>query len=83
MKNDRIIALVAGPLIAIGPLARAQQAERVKALVAAMPPQLRDTVLAQIRAGHTIEAARTYARASGEDLTTATEVVDLLAERAR
>ena len=63
--------------------ARAQQAERVKALVAAMPPQLRDTVLAQIRAGHTIEAARTYARASGEDLTTATEVVDLLAERAR
>src|SRR5207244_11245689 len=63
--------------------ARAQQAERVKALVAAMPPELRDTVLAQIKAGHTVEAARTYARTSGEDLTTATDVVDLLAERMR
>jgi len=63
--------------------AKAKRAQRVEALVAAMPPALRDTVLAQIKAGRQVEAAQSYARASGEDLTTATEVVDRLAEGAR
>jgi hypothetical protein len=63
--------------------AKARQAERVKALVASMPPVLRETVLAEIRAGRPVTAAQTYSRASGEDLTTATDVVELLTETAR
>ena len=63
--------------------AKAKQAERVKGLVATMPAPLRAKVLAEIRDGHTVSAAKTYAQESGEDLTTATEVVDLLEETAR
>jgi len=63
--------------------ARAKQAERVKGLVASMPAPLRAKVLAEIKDGHTVSAAKTYAQESGEDLTTATEVVELLEETAR
>ena len=63
--------------------AKAKQAERVKGLVANMPPPLRAKVLAEIRDGRSVSAAKTYAQESGEDLTTATEVVDLLEETAR
>jgi hypothetical protein len=63
--------------------AQARQAERVKALVAAMPAPLRDKVLAEIKAGRSVTAAQTYARESGENLTTATEVVEQLEEGAR
>jgi len=63
--------------------AKAKQAERVKGLVAGMPPPLREKVLAQIREGRSVSAAKTYAQGSGEDLTTATEVVELLEETAR
>jgi hypothetical protein len=63
--------------------AKAMQAERVKALVAAMPAPLREKVLAEIRDGRSVTAAKTYAQESGEDLTTATEVVELLEETAR
>lgn len=63
--------------------AKAKQAERVKGLVAAMPAPLREKVLAEIRDGRSVSAAKTYAQESGEDLTTATEVVDLLEETAR
>jgi hypothetical protein len=63
--------------------AKARQAERVKGLIAAMPAPLREKVLAEIREGHSVSAAKTYADESGEDLTTATEVVELLEETAR
>ena len=63
--------------------AKARQAERVKGLVAAMPAPLREKVLAEIRDGRSVSAAKTYAQESGEDLTTATEVVELLEETAR
>jgi len=63
--------------------AKARQAERVKGLVAAMPAPLREKVLGEIRAGHTVSAAKIYADESGENLTTATEVVELLGETAR
>jgi hypothetical protein len=48
-----------------------------------MPAPLREKVLAEIRDGRSVSAAKTYAQESGEDLTTATEVVDLLEETAR
>ena len=49
-----------------------------------MPAPLREKVLAEIReGGHSVSAAKTYANESGEDLTTATEVVELLEETAR
>ena len=63
--------------------AKARQAERVKGLVAAMPAPLREKVLAEIRDGRRVSAAKTYAQESGEDLTTATELVELLEETAR
>jgi hypothetical protein len=63
--------------------AEAKQAERVKGLVAAMPAPLREKVLAEIRDGRTVSAAKTYAQESGEDLTTATEVVELPEETVR
>jgi hypothetical protein len=59
--------------------AQARQAERVRVLVAAMPAPLRDKVLAEIKAGREVSAAKLYAAESGESLTTASEVVDLLA----
>jgi hypothetical protein len=63
--------------------AKAKQSERVKGLVATMPASLREKMLADIRGGRSVSAAKTYARESGEDLTTATEVVELLEEAAR
>ena len=61
--------------------AEAARGERVKTLVAAMPAALRTQVLDLVKAGRRIDAARHYQAASGEDLTTAVEVVDLLAPR--
>jgi hypothetical protein len=63
--------------------ATAKQTERVKGLVATMPAALRAKILAEIRDGRSVSAAKTYAQESGEDLTTATEVVELLDETAR
>ena len=62
---------------------KAKRAERVKALAAGMKAEQRDRLLALIKAGQTIDASRMYARESGEDLTTAVDVVELLAESAR
>jgi hypothetical protein len=62
---------------------RAKRAERVKTLVAGMKPELRQRLLLLIKADRGIEASKTYARESGEDLTTATDVVELLAESPR
>ena len=63
--------------------AKARQTERVKEVVAAMPAPLREKLLAEIRDGHSVSATKTYAHESGEDLTTATEVVELVEETAR
>jgi hypothetical protein len=71
------------PRIRVTLEAKARQAERVKGLVAAMPAPLREKVLAEIRDGRRVSAAKTYAQESGEDLTTATELVELLEETAR
>lgn len=61
--------------------AEGRRAERVKALVAALPAALKTQVLDLVKAGRRIDAAKHYQAASGEDLTTAVEVVDLLAPR--
>jgi len=58
----------------------ARRAERAKALAASTWPALRERVLALYRSGSRIDAYKLYARESGEDLTLAREVVDLLAE---
>jgi hypothetical protein len=58
----------------------ARRAERAKALAASTWPELRERVLALYRSGNRIDAYKTYARESGEDLPIAREVVDLLAE---
>jgi len=63
--------------------AKAKRAERVKTLVAGMKPQVRERLLALIKAGQRIDASRTYERESGEDLTTAVDVIELLAENPR
>lgn len=62
---------------------KARRAERVKALAVSMAPAMRERLLGLIRAGERIEASRTYARESGEDLTTAVDVVEVLAEGVR
>ena len=61
--------------------AEARRAEHVRALVAAMSPELKGRVLELVKAGRRIDAAKHYQSASGEDLTTATDVVELLAPR--
>jgi hypothetical protein len=61
--------------------AEARRAERVQALVAAMPADLRSRVLELVKAGGRIDAAKHYQAAAGEDLTTAVAVVDLLAPK--
>jgi hypothetical protein len=48
-----------------------------------VPVPLRNKVLAEIRAGRTVSVAKLYAGESGEDFTTATEVVELLGDTAR
>jgi hypothetical protein len=63
--------------------ARMKESERARILAERISPQLRDSVLQLFRAGRRIEAYRKYAEAAHEDLATAKEVVDLLADRAR
>jgi hypothetical protein len=59
--------------------AEGRRAERVKALIASMPAELKSQVLELVRVGRRLDAAKQYQAASGEDLTTAVEVVELLA----
>lgn len=59
----------------------AQQARRVRALVDAMPAPLRSEVDSLARAGKRIDAMTRYRQATGEDLRTAKDVVDLLVPR--
>ena len=59
--------------------AEARRAERVKTLVAAMPAELKRQVLELVKVGRRLDATKHYQAASGEDLTTAVEVLELLA----
>jgi hypothetical protein len=59
--------------------AEAERTQRVQALAAAIAPELKAQVLALLKAGRRIEAINHYKAASGEDLTTSTDVVELLA----
>jgi hypothetical protein len=61
--------------------AEGRRAERVKALVASMPAELKSQVLELVKAGRRLDATKHYQAASGEDLTTAVEVLELVAPR--
>jgi hypothetical protein len=87
-ENDRwreVVGCLKPGTAAVMRAARAQRArdtQRAQGLAAHMAPALRDSVLTLFRQGHRIEAYQKYAGESGEDLTTAKEVVDILADRA-
>jgi hypothetical protein len=61
--------------------AEAKRAERVRALVAAMSPELKGQLLELLRAGRRLDASKHYQAATGEDTTTAVEVLERLAPR--
>jgi hypothetical protein len=61
--------------------AEAKRAERVQALVAAMSPELKGQLLELLRAGRRLDASKHYQAASGEDTTTAVEVLERLSPR--
>jgi len=61
--------------------ARRKQDERVKSLAANMPPALRANVSRLVAEGRKIDAIKEYQRASGEDLSTAKSVVELVTSR--
>ena len=63
--------------------ARAERAKRAQALAAQIAPQLKETVSALLKQGRRIDAIKHYQSASGEDLTTAVEVVELLSSQGR
>jgi hypothetical protein len=63
--------------------AEAKRMERVQALVASASPELRETVSRMYQDGRRIDAIKHYAGATGEDLTTAKDVVERLAARPR
>jgi hypothetical protein len=58
-----------------------QRDQKAGVLVAQMPPPLRGELLDLLKAGRRVDAIRRYTDASGEDLTTARSVIDLLSPR--
>jgi ribosomal protein L7/L12 len=62
---------------------RLQHEARVDALVAAIPPALKSEVLSLVATGKKISAVERYRAATGEDLTTATDVVERLSGTSR
>ena len=61
--------------------AEAKRVERAQALVATMSPELTGQLLELLRAGRRLDASKHYQAASGEDTTTAVEVLERLAPR--
>jgi hypothetical protein len=61
---------------------RRKEAQRAQQLAARMAPGLRDSILALFRGGRRVEAYQRYSKATGEDLATSKQVVDLIADRA-
>ena len=60
---------------------RAEQARKVESLVAGLNDPLRAEIIALARQGRRIDAINKYRNATGQDLTTAKDVVDLLVPR--
>lgn len=63
--------------------ARAEQAKKVDALLAKISPELRLAVVKLLKEGRRVEAIKHYANRSGEDLSTAKDVVERLAAQQR
>jgi hypothetical protein len=61
--------------------ANAKRAEHVQALVSGMAAELKATLRDMVKTGSRLNAAKHYQSVSGEDLTTAVEVVEQLAPR--
>lgn len=62
---------------------RAQQEQRVRSLIVKLVDPLRAEIIALARKGQRIDAIKKYREATGEDLSTAKSVVDLLVPRDR
>jgi hypothetical protein len=60
---------------------RAEQERKVESLVAGLADPLRAEIVALARQGRRIDAIKKYRDATGQDLTTAKQVVDLLSPR--
>lgn len=60
---------------------RAKQAQRAQSLAGQLADPLRAEIIALAKKGQRIDAIKKYAAASGEDLSTAKQVVDLLVPR--
>jgi ribosomal protein L7/L12 len=61
---------------------RMEQAKRVEMLVANISPELRQTVVKLVKEGQKVGAIKHYAEVSGENLSTAKDVVERLAAQA-
>jgi len=60
---------------------RIERATRARALADGISPQLKETINRLLKEGLRVEAIRQYSKTTGEDITTAKEVVDLLSPR--
>jgi hypothetical protein len=63
--------------------AKVKRTERVQALLAKIPLQLKERVMELLKQGRRVDAIKHYQNGSGEDLTTAVDVVDMLASQGR
>jgi len=60
---------------------RAIRAERARTLANAISPKVKETVVRLMKEGRRVDAIRHYSEATGEDITTAKEVVEILTPR--
>jgi hypothetical protein len=60
---------------------RAESATRARILADGISPRLKETVVRLLKEGRRVDAIRQYSEATGEDITTAKEVVELLSPR--
>lgn len=63
--------------------ARRAESDRARLLAGRVPPALRDSLLKLFAKGRRADAYRRYMESSGENLATAKEVVDVLADKAK
>lgn len=60
---------------------RAESATRARTLADGISPRLKETVVRLLKEGRRVDAIRQYSEATGEDITTAKEVVEMLSPR--
>jgi hypothetical protein len=60
---------------------RANRAERARTLADSIPPKAKETVVRLLKEGRRVDAIRRYSEETGEDITTAKEVVEILTLR--